>query len=56
MSASGLYEKALSTDVDDERLIIEYQRVGFAVFTVETMFVSRSSRSIDWTPPNWDGW
>jgi hypothetical protein len=29
---------------------------AFAVFTVETMFSSSTSRSIDLTPANWDGW
>jgi hypothetical protein len=29
---------------------------SFAVFTVEMMFSSRRSRSMDWTPANCEGW
>jgi hypothetical protein len=31
-------------------------RKAFAVLTVETMFSSSRSRSIELTPENWDGW
>jgi hypothetical protein len=40
-------------------LIVEWtigRSNAFAVLTVETMFSSSRSRSIDWTPANCDGW